>query len=56
MPFILTRSLSDYRIKKARPNRSGFFVEMREVESLTSCMPCKRSSQMSYTPIKDDSF
>nr|DAM54580.1 MAG TPA: hypothetical protein [Caudoviricetes sp.] len=24
---------------------------MREVESLTSCMPCKRSSQLSYTPI-----
>ena len=25
-------------------------MEMRGLEPLTSCMPCKRSSQMSYTP------
>ncbi len=27
-----------------------FTVEVRGVEPLTSCMPCKRSSQLSYTP------
>lgn len=27
-----------------------FVVEVRGVEPLTSCMPCKRSSQLSYTP------
>ncbi len=25
-------------------------VELRGVEPLTSCMPCKRSSQLSYSP------
>ncbi len=25
-------------------------VEVRGFEPLTSCMPCKRSSQLSYTP------
>ena len=28
----------------------SFTMEMRGLEPLTSCMPCKRSSQMSYTP------
>ena len=27
-----------------------FFVEIRGFEPRTSCMPCKRSSQLSYTP------
>ena len=27
-------------------------VELRGLEPLTSCMPCKRSSQLSYSPIK----
>ena len=29
----------------------GFFVEIIGVEPMTSCMPCKRSSQLSYTPL-----
>lgn len=32
---------------------SGFgrnYMEMRGLEPLTFCMPCKRSSQVSYTP------
>ena len=30
----------------------SFFVEVRGVEPLTYCMPCNRSSQLSYTPIE----
>ena len=40
------------KTKKARlPSNLYKFVEVRGVEPLTSCMPCKRSSQLSYTPI-----
>ncbi len=28
-----------------------FLVEIIGVEPMTSCMPCKRSSQLSYTPM-----
>ncbi len=27
------------------------FVEVVGFEPMTSCMPCKRSSQLSYTPV-----
>ena len=35
-----------------RRSRRGcwFYLEVRGIEPLTSCMPCKRSSQLSYTP------
>lgn len=31
-------------------------VEIVGVEPTTSCMPCKRSSQLSYTPIFSKNF
>ena len=40
--------------KKDPAEKPGFEVEMTGLEPVTSCMPCKRSSQMSYTPINDD--
>gem|GEM_PF-5271515 len=37
--------------KAATADSDGFlFVEIIGVEPMTSCMPCKRSSQLSYTP------
>ncbi len=30
------------------------FVEIIGFEPMTSCMPCKRSSQLSYTPILEE--
>ena len=31
-----------------------YFVEIIGFEPMTSCMPCKRSSQLSYTPILEE--
>ena len=46
------------QLKKAASNfmseTAFLFVEVRGVEPLTSCMPCKRSSQLSYTPERAD--
>jgi|GEM_PF-82108 acylphosphatase len=39
-----------YQIKKVIKT-DDFFVEIIGFEPMTSCMPCKRSSQLSYTPI-----
>ncbi len=40
------------KIKKRLSNSDNlfFFVEIIGFEPMTSCMPCKRSSQLSYTP------
>jgi hypothetical protein len=32
----------------------GFLVEKMGFEPTTSCMPCKRSSQLSYIPMSDN--
>ena len=31
-----------------------FIVEIVRLELTTSCMPCKRSSQLSYIPVKKE--
>ena len=36
-----------YENKKAQPVKVGLLVENIGVEPMTSCMPCKRSSQLS---------
>ncbi len=50
---ILRRTLID-RLRFAPAERSGaaefLLVDPRGLEPLTSCMPCKRSSQLSYGP------
>ena len=44
------RSRASRKKKKSDFFSEVAFMEMRGLEPLTSCMPCKRSSQMSYTP------
>jgi hypothetical protein len=44
--------LLSFTNKKGSPLWEAFiFVEVDGVEPTTSCMPCKRSSQLSYTPV-----
>ena len=38
--------------KKPTLIMAGLVVELRGFEPRTSCMPCKRSSQLSYSPIE----
>ncbi len=49
-PFFLARDGFFYALKQKKQGQNLAFMEMRGLEPLTSCMPCKRSSQMSYTP------
>ena len=47
-----THALSIVLRSQNHDSRSGLLVEIRGFEPRTSCMPCKRSSQLSYTPIE----
>ena len=43
-------------LRSQNDSRSRLLVEIRGFEPRTSCMPCKRSSQLSYTPIECSAF